>query len=161
MASFVFLPALVICFGERRAAITMMCFGLSGFILMGFSGITASDNLHGDGSSTGTTPVEERTDAGAGRWIREACMVAGYPLHNMVCSTGAIVALLDSTLRFLPHLTQIMACFAVVQCRHDLYRNWDAGSRQESNSIHPLALAISQYVCAKYVAYARAHGRMH
>ena len=108
MASFVFLPALVICFGERRAAITMMCFGLSGFVLMGFSGITASDNLHYDGSSTGTTPVEESTNAGAGRWIREACMVAGFPLHNMVCSAGTIVALLASTLHFLPHLTQMI-----------------------------------------------------
>ena len=67
---------------------------------MGFSGITASDTLHGDGSSAAATPVEESPDAGAGRWIREACMVAGFPLHNMVCSIGAVLALLVSALNF-------------------------------------------------------------
>jgi hypothetical protein len=38
VASFVFLPTLVIWFGERRAALCMMCLGLSGFLLMGTSG---------------------------------------------------------------------------------------------------------------------------
>ena len=79
-ASLVLLPALVICFGERRAAITMMCFGLSGFVLMGFSGVAAGATVPGDGSTANTMPA----DAGAGRWAREACMVVGFPLHNMV-----------------------------------------------------------------------------
>jgi MFS family permease len=79
-ASLVLLPALVICFGERRAAITMMCFGLSGFVLMGFSGVAAVATVPGDGSTADTLPA----DAGAGRWAREACMVVGFPLHNMV-----------------------------------------------------------------------------
>ena len=40
----------------------------------------------------------------------------------------------------------------MVQCRHDLHCNWNTGSRQEYDSVHSLALAISQYVRAQYIA---------
>ena len=72
MASFVVLPTLVICWGERRAAITMMCCGLSGFLLMGVSGLTAESAVSG-------SDADGEEMAG---WFRIGCMVLGYPLRS-------------------------------------------------------------------------------
>jgi len=71
-ASFVVLPTLVICWGERRAAITMMCCGLSGFLLMGVSGLTAESAVSG-------SDADGEEMAG---WFRIGCMVLGYPLRS-------------------------------------------------------------------------------
>ena len=72
LASFVVLPTLVICWGERRAAITMMCCGLSGFLLMGVSGLTAESAVTG-------SDADGEEMAG---WFRIGCMVLGYPLRS-------------------------------------------------------------------------------
>lgn len=149
IASFVFLPALVICFGERRAAIIMMCCGLSGFVLMGFSGITALDSSPGDGSTSAAMSTGGSPDASLGRWVRVACMVMGFPLHNMVRSVRASRVL---SFRLISSNVCPAMVLLVVQRRHNLHSHRNSGSSQEPDRVNSLALAVPQYVCAQYVA---------